>query len=291
MVVAIYGREFEDSFKTSVLHLAQQLRNAGFTLRIHAEFKDYLQLKLNTTIDSEMFNDHEDLGNADYLISIGGDGTLLQTVHLVRDSEIPVLGINTGRLGFLSHAPTDQIDVVVKCLKEKTFSIDERSLIRASCDTVELGEFPCALNEIALQKKETSTMIIVHVWLDGALINSYWSDGLIIATPTGSTAYSLSCGGPIMMPASESLVLTPIAPHNLSVRPFVIPDKLPITLQAEGREDEYLLTLDSAAYAVTADDSIIIEKAPFKFRLINIEEHNFFNTIRNKLSWGLDVRN
>lgn len=291
MVVAIYGREFEDSYKPAVIHLLEQLKSVGFSLKIHRQFKDYLNHRTNAVTEADVFSDHRDIGDVEYLVSIGGDGTLLKTVNIVRDSGIPVLGVNTGRLGFLSYARTDKIDATVNCLKEKVFTIDDRSLIRASSDTVDLGDFPYALNEIAMQKMQTSTMIIVHVWLGGALINSYWSDGLIVATPTGSTAYSLSCGGPIVMPASENILLTPIAPHNLNVRPFVIPDSLPITLQAEGREEEFLLTLDSASFTITSKDSIVIEKAPFKFRLINLEEHNFFNTIRNKLSWGRDVRN
>lgn len=291
MCVAIFGRELGETFTAPILLLTQKLVEAGFELKIHETLREILEERSEHLPESTVFEGYDQLDGVECVISVGGDGTLLQTVNLVRDREIPVLGINTGRLGFLSHARTDEIELVVQKLRKKEYTIDARSLIQASCETVDLGDFPVALNEIALQKKETSTMITVNVWLDGALVNAYWSDGLIIATPTGSTAYSLSCGGPIVMPASQNLVVTPIAPHNLSVRPFVIPDHMPITLQAEGREDEFLLTIDSSTFALSPEDSIIIEKAPFDFNLINLGDNTFFDTIRKKLSWGLDIRN
>jgi NAD+ kinase len=225
------------------------------------------------------------------MISVGGDGTFLKSVDYVRDSEIPVLGINTGRLGFLANVAKDQIQEALSLIKAKKYIFQKRSLLSVHVNDGTGAQDFFAMNELALHKKDTSSMITVKVSLDGNFLNSYWSDGLIVSTPTGSTAYNLSCGGPIVTPGCQVHIVTPIAPHNLNVRPMVIPDHMPITLNVEGRGRSYLMSIDGKSRSIKQGQEIVINKAAFMINVIKFENNNFLDTIRNKMLWGIDKRN
>lgn len=226
----------------------------------------------------------------DYLICIGGDGTILDAVQITGDSQVPIIGVNTGRLGFLANVSTDGFKNAFSELKIGSFSIDKRSLLQLESNT-ELFRFNFALNDFVLHKKETSSMITVHAFLNGEPLNSYWADGLIIATPTGSSGYSLSCGGPILFPKSSSLVITPIAPHNLNVRPIIIPDDQVLSFEIEGRSNQFLASLDSRSVTIDQSVQIAIRKADFSINLVRFEGDTFLKTLRNKMLWGMDNRN
>src|SRR5574343_415762 len=226
----------------------------------------------------------------DYLICIGGDGTILDAVEITGDSQVPIIGVNTGRLGFLANVSTDGFKNAFSELKLGSYSIDKRSLLQLESNT-DLFGFNYALNDFVLHKKETSSMIIVHAFVNGEPLNSYWADGLIIATPTGSSGYSLSCGGPILFPKSSNLVVTPIAPHNLNVRPIIIPDDQVLIFEIEGRSNQFLATLDSRSVTVDQTVQIAIRKADFSINLVRFEGDTFLKTLRNKMLWGMDNRN
>ncbi len=226
----------------------------------------------------------------DFLICIGGDGTILDAVEITSDSQVPIIGVNTGRLGFLANVSTDGFKNAFSELKIGSYSIDKRSLLQLESNT-DLFGFNYALNDFVLHKKETSSMIIVHAFVNGEPLNSYWADGLIIATPTGSSGYSLSCGGPILFPKSSSLVVTPIAPHNLNVRPIIIPDDQVLSFEIEGRSNHFLATLDSRSVTIDQTVQIAIRKADFSINLVRFEGDTFLKTLRNKMLWGMDNRN
>ena len=229
----------------------------------------------------------------DFLVSIGGDGTILRAITLVGDLNIPIVGVNTGRLGFLATIQHEEIEDAIQSILDKNYSISERSLltIESSEDNAEINTCNFALNEIAVSRKNTTSMITVETELNGEYLTSYWSDGLIISTPTGSTGYSLSCGGPVITPNAASLVLTPIAPHNLSARPLVIEDSTVITLKVNGREKEHLVSMDSRIATLTNKTTITIKKAPFTIKMIVLNNETFLDTLRKKLLWGEDKRN
>jgi NAD+ kinase len=227
----------------------------------------------------------------DFLLVIGGDGTLLDATSLVGRSGIPLIGLNTGRLGFLANITRDEAPTALKRILQGQYRIEKRYTLQASTDGPELLDPNFALNEIAVSRKGTTSMISVHVHLDGQFLNTYWADGLLISTPTGSTGYNLSCGGPILMPLSPNFILTPIAPHNLTVRPLVIPNDGVLELRIEAREGNFLCSLDSRVFTLDVETTLRIQQADFKFHLVQTEEHNFPTTLRNKLLWGLDRRN
>ena len=252
----------------------------------------YKSIKINKTY--ETFSDYSDLNTSyDLLFTLGGDGTFLRAVTFVRDSNIPILGINMGRLGFLATIQKEKIKSSIKSLIDEDFSIKERSLltVKASKKNIELEEINFALNEITVARRNTTSMITVKTYLDDEYLTSYWADGLIVATPTGSTGYSLSCGGPVINPRAKSLVLTPIAPHNLNARPLVIPDDIEIKLMVSGREKQALISLDSRISVIDNETEILIKRAPFTIKIIQLKEQTFFKTLREKLLWGEDKRN
>jgi NAD+ kinase len=216
---------------------------------------------------------------------------LLDTITLVRDKNIPVLGINFGRLGFLASLGRDELHSAVQSLVKRTMVIDKRSLIHLDADKSLFGDVPYALNEFAIHKTDTSPMIKIHTYLNGEFLNTYWADGLIVATPTGSTGYSLSCSGPIVFPESSSFVITPVAPHNLNVRPIVVPDNNIISFEIEGRADQFICALDSRKEIVDKNVQLAVRREDFTINLVRLNENNFLQTLRNKLSWGLDTRN
>ena len=230
------------------------------------------------------------LKDIDMVLSLGGDGTFLDSVAMVGRAGIPVLGINLGRLGFLSSVPLEETDQAFEAISKGRFTLEERSVVQVDGAAAQLGERNFALNEVSLHKRDSSSMITVHATVGDRFLNTYWADGLIVATPTGSTAYSLSCGGPLLDPRCDSLVITPISPHNLNVRPFVVPDHYPIRLIAEARGGKYLVNLDSRSVTLEASTELTITKAPFSVQLVHLEGNDFMSTLRAKLIWGLDVR-
>lgn len=290
MRIAIYGKRFDPEFGSFVETLIRLFAEREVSLIIEQKFSAFLRNTLSIP-EMPVFKDSGDLTDVDFVVSIGGDGTLLETLTLVRESEIPVLGINTGRLGFLSLVDVDTIEQAVDSLINGKFAIDRRTVLQVSSSLSTFGNFPFALNELTLLNKERNSMIAVHTMVNGIFMNTYWADGLIVATPTGSTAYSLSCGGPIVMPDSGNFIVTPIAPHNLNARPFILSDQNTISLKPDGRDEQFLVNLDSRSFAIEKQEVLNINLAPFHFHLVNLFDQNFFTTIRNKLGWGLDKRN
>jgi NAD+ kinase len=227
----------------------------------------------------------------DCLISLGGDGTLLDTITLVRNKKIPVLGINFGRLGFLAGISRDELSSAVDALVNRTFIIDKRTLIHLDSNKSLFGDTPFALNEFAIHKRDTSPMIKVHAYLNGEFLNTYWADGLIVSTPTGSTGYNMSCNGPILFPDSSSFVITPVAPHNLNVRSIIVPDSNIISFEIESRADMFICALDARREIVDKSIQLAVKKEAFGVNLVRLNENSFLSTLRTKLAWGLDKRN
>lgn len=292
MRIALYGSPFDNSKSKYIQHLIHKLEQENVSICIENQFFDFLEEQISFNKPVSYFDSYEELKErADVLLSIGGDGTLLNTITLVRDSGIPVLGINTGRLGFISSISTDQIDSAINQLLKGNYDIQERTLLQLESENDLFGETNIALNEVTILKKDTSSMIQIHAYLDDVYLNSYWADGLIISTPTGSTGYSLSCGGPIILPGTDNFIISPIAAHNLNVRPLVVSDKNVIRLKVDEREELALVALDSRSRAIDPSLVLTIRKADFKIRLIRLEDQSFVSTMREKLMWGKDKRN
>jgi NAD+ kinase len=291
MVIALYGKRFSPEYALGVGKLIDAIIRRGIKVFVYERFYPFLSQAIALPAHVGTFKTFKDIGTVDYLLSIGGDGTLLDTAKHVRDSKTAVLGINTGRLGFLSNVDLNEVELAIESLVNGTYTLDPRSLIEVKTNGVNLSDFPYALNEVSILNKDRSSMISIHAYINDNFMCTYWADGLIVATPTGSTAYSLSCGGPIVTPDSNNLILNPIAPHNLNVRPMVISHTNKVSLRVEGRSDHFLLTLDSRSFEIDSNTLIELNRAPFEMNLINLEGQNFFQTIRNKLGWGLDKRN
>jgi NAD+ kinase len=290
--IAIYGKSISDFNLKFLNNLIKSL-----IIELNANIYIYHKLKNHKSIldhfDIKFFNSHDVIsGKIDLLISFGGDGTLLDTVTMIKNSNIPVLGINAGRLGFLANINQDDILLAVKVLKNRDYNLDERSLLHVENQIIlSKNNSNFALNEITVHKKDSSSMLKIEAFLDDEFLNTYWADGLVIATPTGSTAYSLSCGGPIIIPGSNNFVITPISPHNLNLRPMVVGDNVSIKLKAASRESFFLVSMDSRSVTLENNEEILIKKADFKLQLIELPDHNFLKTVRNKLFWGKDSRN
>lgn len=292
MRIAIYGNPFNPVKAKYVQHLIHKLEEKNVPIIIEHQFHDFLIDHVQFKKDVDIFDTPKELQeNADILLSIGGDGTLLNTITLIRDSGIPVLGINTGRLGFISSVSTDQIDNAINQLLKKEYTLEERTLLQLDTNNQLFGETNFALNEVTVLKKDTSSMIRIHAFLDDEFLNSYWADGLIVATPTGSTGYSLSCGGPIVVPGTENFIIAPIAPHNLNVRPVIVSEDRVLKLKVEDRDELALVALDSRSRAIDPTLELTIRKADFKVNLIKLHSQSFIATIREKLMWGKDKRN
>lgn len=292
MNVAVYGRKVSKNDIAYYNEFLGILKDFGWNPVVESNLKDILVKKAGLPENTDEFNSYTDFRSGiDLSFSLGGDGTFIQNVKYVRDSQVPVLGINTGRLGFLANISKEDLEEAMHLVHKKEYVHQKRSLIRVETENNLFGEENIALNEVTLQKKDTSSMITVHAQLDGKYLNSYWADGLIVATPSGSTAYSLSCGGPIITPGCQVHILTPIAPHNLNVRPMVVPDHMPITLSIEGRERKYLISLDGKSLPISQKEEVVVYKADYMINVIKFEENNFLDTIRNKMHWGIDQRN
>ncbi|MFL5748462.1 MAG: NAD kinase [Niastella sp.] len=292
MKVAIYSRVIDDDQYSKVQQLLEELDKENIHPVIYKPFYEMIQSSVRFSEKTTLFNDSGDLTDAiDFLISLGGDGTLLDTVTLVRDKNIPVLGINFGRLGFLASIGSKELHIAVQSLVKRTILIDKRSLIHLDASKPLFGDVPYGLNEFAIHKTDTSPMIKIHTYLNGEFLNTYWADGVIVATPTGSTGYSLSCNGPVVFPESSSFVITPVAPHNLNVRPIIVPDDNIISFEIEGRTDHFICALDSRKELVDKKVQLAVRNESFTLSLVRLNENNFLQTLRNKLSWGLDTRN
>jgi NAD+ kinase len=291
MRIAIYSRGIENSQHQDFNLLLNELEKYGvepvFYQDFFNQFYSSLQIKKYST-----FNSSTDLNKSiSCMISLGGDGTLLDTVTLVKDTGTPVVGINYGRLGFLANIGKNEMQQAVKALVNQTYVIDKRTLLHLDSNIPLFGDVPYALNEFSIHKRETSPMIKIHTYLNGEFLNTYWADGIIVATPTGSTGYSLSCNGPVVFPDSASFVITPVSPHNLNIRPVIVPDNTIVSFEVEGRTDGFICTLDSRREMVAKEIQLAVKKENFGINLIRLNENNFLQTLRNKLSWGLDIRN
>ncbi|AEA42120.1 NAD kinase [Fluviicola taffensis] len=292
MRVALYSKKVTKATIPVFVRFAEMIHRFGWKLVLEKELKEQLVKKAGMCLDADVFTRHEDFHNGiDLAFSIGGDGTFLRTVSFIRNSGVPILGINTGRLGFLANISDLQFEEALELVRQKRYDYQKRSLLRVETERSIYGPDNVAMNEVTLLKKDTSSMITVNTFLEDKYLNSYWADGLIVATPTGSTAYNLSCGGPIVTPGCQVHIITPIAPHNLNVRPVVVPDNMPIRLSIEGRERNYLISLDGNAKSIKQNEEVLIRKAEYMINVIKLEDTNFLDTIRNKMSWGKDQRN
>jgi len=292
MKLALFGKSIREENEEYLIQLIRKLNEYKCEIMVYEPFLRNIKEIGDFDDLGTAFTSYEDLiGQAEMVFSIGGDGTLLDTVALVRDSGIPVLGINLGRLGFLSSISRDDIIPAVEKVMNGEYTLEQRTLMEVKTREGLLGDFNYALNDLTVNRKNSTSLIVIHVYVDDLFLNSYWADGLIVATPTGSTAYSLSSGGPIVSPGSENFVITPIAPHNLTIRPIIVSDKSEIRIKVGGRDKKFLVSLDSKVDVITPEDELVIRAAEFKFNLVKIENKDFYTTIRDKLKWGLDARN
>lgn len=291
MTIALYSRSIHVRDVAFIQKLLYTLRDRKINVLIYEGY--YKELKQIIDVPSSFitFKTHNDIHNAvNYFISLGGDGTLLDAVMFVRNYEIPVMGVNLGRLGFLAYVGKNEINEALDALFNGTFTIDKRTMISLEATPSLFGELNYALNEFTIVKKDTSSMLTIHAYLNGEFLNSYWADGLIVSTATGSTGYSLSCGGPIIAPSSSDFVITPISPHNLNVRPFIVPDNSVISFEVEGRNLNYLCTLDSRIETIDSSYLLAIKKCEHMLRLVRLPDHSFLRTLSSKLNWGSDSR-
>ena len=292
MKIAIYSRGIENNQLNDINILLNELIAHDIEPVFFQDFFNQIYAAINMNCKYSTFNSGEDMdASIDCMISLGGDGTLLDTVTLVRDKNIPVLGINFGRLGFLASFGKDDLASAVAALANNTYVIDKRSLVHLDANEPLFGEVPYALNEFAIHKTDTSPMIKIRTYLNGEFFNTYWADGLIVATPTGSTGYSLSCNGPVVFPESGSFVITPIAPHHLNVRPIIVPDNNIVSFEIEGRTDYFICAMDSRKELVDKQTQLAVKRESFTLSLVRLNENNFLQTLRTKLSWGVDKRN
>ncbi len=292
MNIAIFGKGFDPEHREYLQLLVDELVNKQISLLVYKPYFEKIANAVKWPDQLQFFASHEDLiHQADMLFSIGGDGTLLDTIPFVRESGIPILGINLGRLGFLSSISKNEIQQAVSSIVKKEYSIGKRALLSLEKPKGIFGDLNYGLNDLTIYRNNTTSLIVVHVYVDDCFVNSYWGDGLIVSTPTGSTAYSLSVGGPILTPGSQNFVIAPIASHNLTVRPIVIHDSSKIKIRIEGREEKYLLTLDSRHSAISKEDELIVKRCKFSVNLVQMNNKDFFSTIRDKLLWGVDNRN
>ncbi|NDC40449.1 MAG: NAD kinase [Chitinophagia bacterium] len=292
MIVAIYNRTFDNVDLPVLKHILTLLEEHKLQLVFYKEFYDRLSPHYNMAATPRFFTSMHDIpANTDMLFSLGGDGTMLDAVCFVGNLGIPLIGINLGRLGFLAAIPEEEVAAAISSLVRGSYSIEKRTLIHLDSSVPLFNGAPFALNEFTIHRQDTSSMIKVHTYLNGEFLNTYWADGLIVATPTGSTGYSLSCGGPVVFPQTSSFVITPVAPHNLNTRPIVVPDDNVISFEIEGRSEQFLCTLDARTETIKSNVQLAVKRERFMVSLVRPDEHNFLNTIRQKLYWGIDRRN
>ncbi len=292
MQAAVYSRVYDPAQQAEWQMLFDEMEHQGIRPVIFRDFYDQLSGALRLPESSGQFTGARDLGeDIEFLISFGGDGTLLDTLSLIREKKIIIVGVNAGRLGFLASIGREDIPSAIRAMVQRSYVEDRRTLIHLDASQSLFGEVPYALNEFTIHKKDQGSMIKIHTYLNGEFLNTYWADGLIVATPTGSTGYSLSCQGPIVFPDSRSFVITPIAPHNLNVRPIVVPDTNVISFEIESRFEEVICSLDARREIISKNVQLAVRKESFDIGLLRLSEDNFLQTLRNKLTWGLDKRN
>jgi NAD+ kinase len=293
MQIAIFGSQAKAQDIPYIQLLFDTLHERNITIYVFKPYFQQVQHLLDFPCDVGLFENYFDIKkrNFDFVFSLGGDGTMLNAATLIRDTATPLVGINLGRLGFLADIEKAAIQDTITALQKGQFSLASRSLLYVESNIPIFGETPFALNDFTLLKRDTSSMITIHTYINGAYLNSYWADGLIVATPTGSTGYSMSCGGPIIFPSSKNFVITPVAPHQLNVRPVVIPDNCCISFEVEGRSENFLCTLDSRVETITAEHQIAVRKCDFDIQVAQLDSKSFIETLRNKLNWGNDRRN
>lgn len=293
MQVVVFGKQYKDRDLPHIQMLFDALYANGVTAYVYAPYLQDLEGKIRFNGPYAAFDGYRDfrVHRIDFVIVLGGDGTMLNAVTLVRDAGVPMLGINLGRLGFLASIDKHHIGDSIDKLAAGRYNINERVMLYLESSPDIFGEIPFALNDCTLLKRDTSSMITIHTFLNGDYLNSYWADGIVIATPTGSTAYSLSCGGPIVLPNSGNFLITPVAPHNLNVRPIVLSDQSVISFEIEGRGDNFICTLDSRFELITARHQLAVRRNDFKIKLVQLQDTTFLQTLREKLTWGADMRN
>lgn len=292
MLVALYNRTFDEQDVPFLQNILQLLEVHKLQVVIYREFYERLIPHVHFSETPRTFTGRRDLpANTDMLFSLGGDGTMLDAVCFVGNTNIPLIGVNLGRLGFLAAIPEEEVEEAILSLVRGSYTLDKRSLLHLDASVPLFNGTPFALNEFTIHRQDTSSMIKIHTYLNGEFLNTYWSDGLIVATPTGSTGYSLSCGGPVVFPQASSFVITPVAPHNLNTRPIVVPDDNVISFEVEGRSEQFLCTLDARTEIIRSGTQLAVKRESFMVSLVRPDEHNFLNTIRQKLYWGIDKRN
>ncbi len=292
MKAAIYSRVMEEEQQKDFQLFFDELAAQKIEPVIFQPFFQQVKDKINLPPGTQIFAESADLSDEiEFIISLGGDGTLLDTVTLVRDKHVAIMGINFGRLGFLASIGREEVKMAVKAIARRTYVVDKRTMIHVDANIPLFGDIPYALNEFSIHKRDVASMIKIHTYLNGEFLNTYWADGLIVATPTGSTGYSLSCNGPVVFPDSGSFVITPVAPHNLNVRPIIVPDNNIISFEIESRSEQIICALDSRREIVSKDIQLAVKKEAFGISLVRLSENNFLQTLRNKLTWGLDKRN
>ncbi|MGV4461627.1 NAD kinase [Ornithobacterium rhinotracheale] len=292
--IALYGKRTTTTYLGDLIPVfLEKIREKGILFQIEKEFYEVLKNIENINLDGvEVFSAHDELWqDLDYFFTFGGDGTILSAVTFVRDSQVPIVGVNTGRLGYLASIHKNDLIPNLEAIFAKDYNISERSLLEVHRSDDGTLECPFALNELSVMRKETTSMISVDAYINGELLNSFWADGLIIATPTGSTGYSLSCNGPIISPENSNFVITPIAPHNLNVRPIVIPDKEHLKLKVKSRVSHYSLSLDSRLVSLKTTTEIMVKRASFVVKIVELKHNSYLETLRQKLFWGVDNRN
>lgn len=290
-MIAIFGKTVNPKNLVYIDEMLAQLRQLGLKYVVDEAYARLLH-ENNLTIHGDTYANFDEVRTqTEVLFSLGGDGTILEAITSIQHTETPILGINFGRLGFLANVGKDQIHQAIDIVSKGKYLIDKRSLLELHCNEPIFRDFPYALNEMTVQRKDQSSMITVHTYLNGELLNDYWADGLIISTPTGSTGYSLSCGGPIIYPTSGNFVLTPIAPHNLNVRPIIVSDDVVLSFEVTGRGNSFLCTLDSRFASIDSSFELAVKKASFGVRLVRLTDMNFISSLKNKLNWGMDQRN
>lgn len=291
MTIALHGRNFKPEAQPYISQMLKEFQQRGAEMLISKTFAEFLQPLELFPSDCMVYESHEELGKPDFFLSFGGDGTLLEAVTHVAENETPIVGINTGRLGFLANTSPDELNSMIDGLYKGYYTFDDRMLISVVSDQDIFEGINFGLNEFAITKRDTSSMIVVHTYLNGEYLNSYWADGLIVSTPTGSTGYALSCGGPVVMPQSNLFIVAPVSPHNLNVRPLIVSDDSVLSFSIEGRSKNFMVSIDSRSKVIDSTVQLAVKKERFKARLVKMQEHNFLNTLRHKLSWGLDTRN
>ena len=292
MKAAIYSRVFDETQLLPLQLFFEALFQQQIEPIIYQPLYEQIKDKVRLSEQAKTFTQSAELTeDIEHIISLGGDGTLLDTIALIRNKKIAVMGINFGRLGFLASIGKEQVDLAVRSLANRTYVEDHRTLIHLDANIPLFGEVPYALNEFTLLKRDINSMIKIHTYLNGEFLNTYWADGLIVSTPTGSTGYSMSCNGPILFPDAASFVITPVAPHNLNVRPIVLSDSNELSFEIEGRSSKYRLSCDSRTEVVDTSVKTVVKKAPFEINLIRLHQENYLETLRNKLLWGIDTRN